>query len=88
MRFEFFFQLIFFRIVQICDEFVRRHEVNQELYVAKYLFSCIFTDVRNALQILRPDEYIIDTTRNYYGETITALANLNLILQGYKHDSK
>lgn len=80
--------IFFSQIVLMCDEFVRRHEVNQQLYVAKYLFSCVFTDVRNSLQILKPDEYTIDIAKNYYGETITALANLNLILHGYKDDSK
>lgn len=89
--------LVFFRIslflcvlkiVEVIDNFLKESEIGQRYYLPQFLFASFYTDIRNALQILNPQERTISTTKNYYAETITSMANINLILDGYRNHSK
>lgn len=72
------------KIVEVIDEYLRGHEISDRYYLPQFLFASFFTDIRDALEILEPQQPFISARRCYYGETVAVLAHLNLILDGYK----
>lgn len=69
------------------DQFVRENSVSARYFLPQYLFVHFFTDVRNALEVLHPRYPFISSRRSNYGEAIAVMAQLNLIVDGYKHES-
>lgn len=74
--------------VQLFEAFWRDNLVGERFYLPQLIFSNLYGDIYNVLHPFSPESIYVDPTKDYFLDVTTALAQLNVILDGYRRNSK